>query len=73
MMADRARERLDSHPHSARSRHSKFDHAAEDAAREPSLYYLSIRVTRVQPIAKNLLVEHERVLGSGLMGIGQSP
>ncbi|MFT4840304.1 MAG: hypothetical protein ACI8UD_003754 [Planctomycetota bacterium] len=36
LTADRSRERPDSHPNRVRSRHSKFGHAVEDVACEPS-------------------------------------
>jgi hypothetical protein len=39
-----------------RSRHTKFGHAVEDAAREPSPNDLRVPVTRMQAIAKDALV-----------------
>jgi hypothetical protein len=52
---------------------AKFDHAVEDVARKSSLDRLRVCVTRVQAIAKDLLVAHERVLGAGLLMVARFP
>ena len=46
-------------------------HAVEDVAGEPSLNDLRIPITRMQAIAKDPLVAHERVLGAGLLVIAR--
>ena len=66
---DRGRKNPNSHPDRERSRHSEFGHSVEDAACKSSLDRLPIRITRMQPIAKDPLVAHERVLGAGLLMI----
>jgi hypothetical protein len=63
---DRGRKNPKSHPDLERSRHSEFGHSVEDAACKSSLDRLPIRITRMQPIAKDPLVAHERVLGTRL-------
>ena len=68
---DRSRKHRDSHPNSVRSRHSEFGHSVEDVACKSSLDRLPIRITRLQSVAQDLPVAHERVLGTGLLVVAR--
>ncbi|MFT6081859.1 MAG: hypothetical protein ACJAYX_002001 [Planctomycetota bacterium] len=68
---DRGQKNSNSHPDRVRSRHSEFGHSVEDVAGDPSLSDLRIPITRMQAIAKDPLVAHERVLSAGLLVIAR--
>jgi len=68
---DRGHKNPNSHPNRVRSRHSKFGHSVEDVACKSSLDRLPIRITRMQLIAKDQLVAHERVLSTRLLMIAR--
>ena len=56
-----------SHQNRVGNRHSELGRSVQDVACKPSLHDLPVRVTRLQSIAKDLLVAHARVLGAGLL------